>query len=69
MNYLAELLAVLMIIWFICVMYITYIFGKITFSHTNSRIAIYKYHAYIVTYIFAIPILIIALALMKVIGV
>lgn len=65
MNYAAELLAVLFTLWFICVMYITYLFGKLIYRYRYYELVIYKPHRYIVTYIFAFPLFIIALVLMK----
>lgn len=65
MNHTAELLAVLMILWFIFVMHIAFLFGRLTYSTRNYELVIYKFHRYIVTYIFAFPLFIIALALLK----
>lgn len=68
MNHTAEILVVLLILWFVAVIYITYLFGRLTYSTRNYELVIYKFHRYIVTYIFALPLLIITLALLKAIG-
>lgn len=65
MNHTAELVAVLMILWFISVMYITFLFGRLTYSTRYYELVIHKFHKHIVTYIFALPLFIIALALLK----
>lgn len=65
MNHTAELVSVLMILWFIFVMYVVFLFGRLTYSTRNYELVIYKFHRYIVTYIFALPLFIIVLALLK----
>ena len=60
-----EVIVVLLILWFISVMYITFLFGRLTYSTRSYELVIHKFHRYIVTYIFALPLLIITLALLK----
>lgn len=60
-----EVLAALLIIWFMSVMFIAFLYGSLTYSSRSYELGIYKFHRYIVIYIFALPILIIAMALLK----